>query len=847
MCYNIREKEGIGMRKIKYGIKGMNCSACVAHVERAARSVFDGEITVSLMTNSMILVVQDGEEEPALRARLTKALRASGYDLVSEAAATSKGAAEEYRRTKRTLMISIVLCVILMYFTMGHMIRLPLPPLFHKQPIWHAAVQIVLMAPVLWLNRKYFRGGFGAIFAGAPNMDSLVALGSSASVIYSAVNVVLIAMGQAERLHDLYFEAAAMIVTLVSLGKFLEGRAKKKAGDAVMSLSETIPSEAVVLRGEEEETVPVSEVAVGDTVVVRAGEAVPVDGEILWGEGSLDESALTGESLPVDRAVGERVSASSILRDGFIRIKCTRVGEDTSIGRIITLLEEAASSKANISRVADRVSGIFVPVVAGISLVTLVIWLLVGGGISMAFRCAVSVLVISCPCALGLATPTAIMVGTGMGAKYGILIKSAHALEDLRAVKYVLFDKTGTITHGRPRVTDAYFEDSGLCALAYSLEKQSSHPLATAVCDYASAEGFEALAVEDFASPVGRGLMGRVAGRRVVVGKRAFVEEMCGVLPTAADTAELGFLSTGATTVCVAAEENDGYRFGVFAIADTVKETAKDAVSGLHGLGIECVMLTGDNKAAAEAVARQVGIRTVYASLLPDDKERLVREYSARGKCAMVGDGINDAPALARADIGIAIGAGTEVAVDSADVILSGSSLSDVLGAIDISRATMRCIKQNLFWALIYNVISVPVAAGALASVGVLLTPMIGAAAMSVSSVCVVLNALRLRTFRPRLREERRDCDTNCQINQNRDKGEEDMFGFGKKQKEVISVEGMMCQHCAARVKDALMAVEGVKKVDIDLDAKTATVTAGEGFDAEAARAAIVAAGYKVN
>lgn len=840
------------MKKIKYGIKGMNCSACVAHVERAVRGVFDGGVTVSLMTNSMILVIDDAEDETALRARLTKALRAAGYDLVTESAQKTQD--EDYGKSRRTLITSLILCALLMCVSMGHMvIKLPIPEEYQAMAIYlNVLVQIFLCQRVVMHNFKYFINGFRAIFAGAPNMDSLVALGASASVIYSVVMTGLIAAGDVSRIHDLYYDSAAMIVTLVSLGKFLEGRAKKKAGDAVMSLSETVPAEATVLRDGNEMTLSVDEVTVGDEVLVRAGEGVPVDGEIIAGEGSLDESALTGESLPVDRAVGEQVSASSILRDGFLRIRCTRVGSDTSIGRIITLLEEAASSKANISRVADRVSGVFVPVVAGISLITLAVWLLAGGGLSMAFRCAVSVLVISCPCALGLATPTAIMVGTGMGAKYGILIKSAHALEDLRAVKYVVFDKTGTITHGRPRVTDAYWENGRLLSVAAALERQSSHPLAAAVLDYADERGAVALEVTDFASPVGRGLCGVIGGYRAAVGKRAFIEETCAALSSEADKAERGYLEKGATTVCVAYEREGGYTFGVLAIADTVKETAREAVAGLHSLGIECVMLTGDNEAAARSVADEVGIKTVYASLLPDDKERLIREFSERGKCAMVGDGINDAPALARADIGIAIGAGTEVAVDSADVILSGSSLSDVLCAIDISRATMRCIKQNLFWALIYNSIGIPVAAGVLAPWGILLTPMIGSAAMSVSSICVVLNALRLRAFRPReytavgdgCAEDRCTVTPENENENSQDKGEDEMFGIGNK-KEVISVEGMMCGHCAAHVTKALEAVAGVKKVTIDLEAKTATVTVGKDFDLAAAKDAINAAGYK--
>lgn len=843
------------MKKIKYGIKGMNCSACVAHVERAARSVFDGELTVSLMTATMILVAEDETDEPALRAALTKALRAAGYDLVAESAAKRTDADDEYQKVKRALVLSLVLSALLMPVSMGHMVvTLPAPALL--APIWGAinvAIQLVLCIPVLLLNIKYFKNGFRAILAGAPNMDSLVALGASASVLRSAVTVGIFALsGDLSHVPHLYFDSAAMIVALVSLGKFLEGRAKRRAGDAVMSLSETIPTEATVIRDEDTLTVPVSEVEIGDIVLVRAGEAIPVDGTILEGEGSVDESALTGESLPVDRAPGEAVHASSILRSGYLRVTCTRVGGDTSIGRILSLLEDAAASKANISRIADRVSGIFVPIVSGISLLTLIVWLLVARDLSMALRCAISVLVISCPCALGLATPTAIMVGTGIGAKQGILIKSAHALENLRAVKYVLFDKTGTVTHGRPRVTDAFFEDGELLSCACALEQLSSHPLATAVCDYGAEKGIAPLVVEAFEAPVGKGLSGRINGARVLVGKREFIEEACGALSEEADSAEQSFRKKGATTICIYKEDQGNAAFGALAISDTVKESAKTAVDALHELGVTCVMLTGDNEAAARHVADLVGIRQVHASLLPDEKERLLRAFSEKGTCAMVGDGINDAPALARADVGIAIGAGTEVAVDSADVILTGNSLAAVPNAIALSRATMRCIKQNLFWALIYNTICIPIAAGVLAPVGITLSPMIGAAAMSCSSVFVVLNALRLRTFRPAVPDgcENGICPLPNTQETTNPEGENEMFGLFKKKASgsqvVIKVDGMMCGHCAARVKDALAAVPGVSLVEINLDAKTATATITDGFDLGAAHSAITAAGYKV-
>ena len=836
------------MKKLRYGVKGMHCSACVAHVERAVRSVFDGEVTVSLMTAGIMLVADDDTDETALRARLVKALRASGYDLVAETA-RGKAADGEYVTERRRLILSLVFSALLMAVSMGHMVlMLPLP---EKIASFRGAInlllQIVLSCLVISFNRKHFTGGFRAIFAGAPNMDSLVALGSSASVLWSVVLIgFYVREGDLSYVPHLYLDSAAMIVALVSLGKFLEGRAKRRAGDAVTALSETVPTEATVMRSGKTVTIPVSEVAIGDVVLVRAGEAIPVDGTVQAGEGSVDESALTGESLPVDRREGEAVHASSILRDGYLEVVCTRIGGDTAIGRILALLEDAAASKARVSRLADRVSGIFVPIVSGISLATLMVWLIATRDISMAIRCAISVLVISCPCALGLATPTAIMVGTGMGAKMGILIKSAHALEELRAVRYVLFDKTGTVTHSRPRVTNVFWEDEELLSLACSLEKLSSHPLATALCDYGEEQGTPLFEVENFEAPVGKGLSGSIKNARVFVGRRSFVEESCGALSASADNAERSFIENGSTTICICRQEGEQRTFGVVAIADTIKESAKDAVESLHDLGVTTVMLTGDNEAAARRVADAVGIREVHAALLPTDKEALIRAFSEKGKCAMIGDGINDAPALARADVGIAIGAGTDVAVDSADVILVGNSLAAVPDAIHLSRATMRCIKQNLFWALFYNMICIPVAAGALAPLGITLTPMLGAAAMSCSSIFVVLNALRLRTFRPSEKPAEVDiCPINNEISTQ--KGEQNMFGFKKKTTEtVIRVDGMMCQHCAAHVSKALAAVAGVKDSAVDLDAKTVTVTATAEFDLAAAHAAIAAAGYTV-
>ena len=740
----------------------MSCSACVAHVERAAKSVIDGEVTVSLITNSVIVEVDDGEKEENVRQRLTKALRASGYDIIVGDRRALEAA--EYKKRTRSLVISLALCSLLMYVSMGSMLGLPRPEVLDA-PLVLALTELLITLPIVIINRKYFGSGISALFAKAPNMDSLIAIGSGASLVYSLFGTAMILLSTSHETahayaHDLYYESAAMILALVSLGKFLEERAKKKAGDAVMALSDTLPSVAILYKDGEEKSVGVEEIAIGDVVSVRAGEAIPIDGEIIFGEGSIDESALSGESLPVDKKTGDFANASCTLHDGYIRIKCTRVGRDTSINRIITMLEEAADSKANISRIADKVSAIFVPAVMLVSLVTLVLWLIFGTS-ALAFKCAISVLVISCPCALGLATPTAIMVGTGVGASRGILIKSAHALECMRDIKYILVDKTGTLTHGKPFVTGAYGLSDETLGMVYSLEKMSSHPLATAICKYAEERGLSAHEVTDFKNKIGGGLMGSVEGSRCICGKPDFIRENGVELDdfpldfegeTVTATKALSrLMERGATAICVYVREGDVERLGVIGLADKLKESSVDAVKGLTRLGIECVMLTGDNEASARHVANGVGISTLHASLLPEDKAKIIEEYKSRGDglVAMVGDGINDAPALALADIGIAIGAGTEVAIDSADVILSKSSLSDVLSALDISRATLRTIKQNLFWALIYNSIGIPVAAGLLYPFfGITLSPMIGAAAMSLSSVTVVLNALRLRRMR---------------------------------------------------------------------------------------------------
>jgi len=731
----------------------MMCTACAAHVERAARSVCDGEITVSLLTNTIILEVPDTEKEEVLRKKLTKALRAGGYDLIVGDRKALE--AKQRKKSARNLITSLVLCAILMYVSMGSMLGIPQPSILKNAAVYSIA-QLIITLPIVVINRKYFKGGISALFALAPNMDSLIAIGSGASLLYSLYGTVMIIISpEAARhayAHDLYYESAAMILALVTLGKFLEERAKKKAGDAISALSETLPSTATLIENGVERVVETAEVKVGDVVAVRAGEAIPVDGEIIFGSGSIDESALSGESLPVDKAEGSKVNASCILCDGYIKIRCERTGSDTSISRIITMLEEASSSKANISRIADKVSAVFVPAIMSISAITLIIWLIAGQP-QTAFKCAISVLVISCPCALGLATPTAIMVGTGAGASRGILVKNAHALEQMRDVRYLLVDKTGTLTHGKPVVTDVFGLSDEMLEAAFALEKMSSHPLAHAICRYAEERLPKTDEVRDFESKVGHGLSGIYKGELCRCGKPEFISSICDF-----DTQNIDFYGEkvsisrvlaelaqkGATAVCVLYKN----QCGVVAITDEIKESSTDAVKALRTRGIECVMLTGDNGASAASVAKKVGIDAFHASLLPEDKVKIIEEYKKRGDglVAMAGDGINDAPALALAHVGIAIGAGTEVAIDSADVILSKSSLLDIVSALDISRATLRTIKQNLFWALIYNSVCIPVAAGALFPLfGITLSPMIGAAAMSFSSVTVVLNSLGIK------------------------------------------------------------------------------------------------------
>ena len=873
------------MQRLHYEIKGMSCAACVSHVERAIRSVL-GEhdnFTVSLLTNSVSILMENDlsdTEKGMLEQRLATSIRAAGYTLLL-APQSKENTDAEYKKNRTRLLLSAIFTLALMYVAMGGMMGLPIPGFLvgAENLLKMATVQLCLTLPVIVLNFKFYRNGFSALFHFSPNMDSLIAVGSGAALLYGlvAIGSILLANGDAQVLHswmhDLYFESAAMILTLVSFGKFLESRAKDKAADAVKSLSALAPKFALVLRDGAEASIPVEEIQVGDCLLIRAGDRIPVDGEVVSGNGSTDESALTGESMPVEKTVGSEVRAACILTSGAITVKATAVGEDSSLARIIRLLEDAAASKAPIARIADRVSAIFVPCVMGISLLTFLLWAVLTGQWETAIRAAISVLVISCPCALGLATPTAITVAVGRGAKSGILFRNAESLEKLCGVKTVVFDKTGTVTEGRPSLTDVFVsegETAGqILSMAGSVERLSSHPLALAVQSGAESMGVKFSDVTEFQSTVGVGAEGRVNGVLCRVGKpdETWKQELAALsqseIADPVSRTENGIAvvenldrktllsqfihleQSGKTAVLVLL---DGIPKAVLGISDRIRPDARDAVNALRSFGVSCLMLTGDNERTAAFVAQNTNLDGFYAGLYPEDKERMVRELSAVAPCAMVGDGINDSPALVRADVGIAVGAGTEVAIDAAGVVISGSAVGGVAEAYAISRATIRIIKQNLFWALCYNAICIPVAAFGL------LSPMIASAAMSLSSVCVVTNALRLRNVRfslsdPNAKSASSTCCNStgvCEnIDKNNNKGESDMFGKQPEKTYVLHVEGMMCPRCVAHVKSALEGVKGVKSVDVSLEDKTATVLASVKSESLLADA-VKAAGYDV-
>lgn len=872
----------------------MTCAACSAHVEKAAASVKGvREVSVNLLMNSMVVEY----DEPATAEDICAAVAAAGYgafpadDRVDAQAGgrTADRAALEDRETpriRRRLIASLCLLLPLMYVSMGHLMwGWYVPAAFAADPWAIALYQMLLTGIIMVINQKFFISGFQGLLHRAPNMDTLVALGSGAAFVYSTA--VMFGMGSytgnAEMawhcLHDMYFESAAMILTLITVGKMLEAYSKGKTTNAIRSLMDLAPKTAHVIRDGAEVTVPAQEVMAGEIFMVRPGESIPVDGEILEGESAVDESALTGESLPVDKYAGERVSAATINQNGALTCKALRVGRDTTLQQIIDMVENAVATKAPIAQIADRVSGVFVPVVITLAVITGVVWLAAGAGFGKALSYAISVLVISCPCSLGLATPVAIMVGNGMGARNGILFKNAAALEHAGRTDFVVLDKTGTVTEGKPRVTDVYpaegVSEQELLRTAASLEAKSEHPLAKAVCEYAEGRKISVKPAENFRALPGWGVEGTLAGKEAVGGNGALVSER-NLLTESLRAAGERMAEEGKTPLYFAA---DGKVLGMIAVADVVKQDSRQAVRELRGMGIQVIMLTGDNRRTARAIGRQVGLTAIVSDVLPNDKEAVVRKLSEHGRVAMVGDGINDAPALTRADVGIAIGAGADVALEAADIVLMKSKLTDVSAAIRLSRQVLKNIHENLFWAFFYNCVGIPLAAGVLVpAAGLSLNPMFAAAAMSLSSICVVTNALRLNLFTVQSdRTDRKKTEipvpdfissiTNAEeyrgsreaeadredgpkspntkagdktrITQIKDKEEQNMV-------KVLEIEGMMCAHCQAHVQKALEGVEGVAQVSVSLEENQAVLTVEETVADQALIDAVTESGYKV-
>lgn len=829
------------MQKETYNVSGMTCSACSARVEKEV-SKLDGvaNVSVNLLKNTMTLSYNADEINSA---EIIRSVEHAGYgaslqNAKPEAKAQPTNASTEMLSMRRRLVASLCFTIPLFYIAMGKMWGMPMPSFFlgTENAMIHAFTQLLLAAPVMVIGGRYFKNGFKNLIRRSPNMDSLIALGSGASFVYGIYAIYKIAWGFGHGdLHmvehfamDIYFESAAMILTLITLGKFLEARAKNKTSEAITKLMDLAPKTATAIRDGAEIIISTDDIVSGDILIVRAGESVAVDGVITEGSAAIDESAITGEGIPAEKTAGDTVTGGTTTRSGYFKMRATAVGEDTTLARIIRLVDDATGSKAPIAKLADKISGIFVPVVIVIALAAAIVWLILGEGGEFALRIAVSVLVISCPCALGLATPTAIMVGTGRGAANGILIKSAEALEIAHSVDTVVLDKTGTVTEGKPAVTEiiAIGDKARLMSVAASLEKMSAHPLSEPIIAEAEKLGHGILAVEKYELIPGQGIFGEIDGAPCYAGNRKLMET-AGVSVTDSLETEKRLASDGQTPLYFA---ENGKLLGIIALADTIKPTSAQAVKRLIDMGVEVVMLTGDNTATAKAIARRAGIENVIAEVLPEEKERHVRELQQQGKkVAMVGDGINDAPALARADVGIAIGAGTDIAIESADVVLMKSDLLDVPSAISLSRAVMRNIRQNLFWAFFYNAIGIPIAAGVLyRAAGILLSPMLGAAAMSLSSVFVVSNALRLRFFTPKWKR----------ANEIQNKGEIIMT-------RTIQIEGMSCMHCSNAVEKALLAVDGVSAVKVVLEEKKAVVTVSGDIDA-ALSAAVTDAGYEV-
>lgn len=852
--------------KQRFDVTGMTCSACSAHVEKAVRGCGVQGVSVNLLQNSMTV---DYDESRLTSDAIIQAVEDAGYGASVHGAAVSARAAvpnegeREAKAARLRLKVSVAFLIPLMYVSMGHMMGLPLPSFLHgtENALAFAFTQLLLVLPILYVNRKFYINGFKSLAKGAPTMDTLIAIGSGAAMLYGVYAIYCIGWGLGHGdwdlvnrySMDLYFESAGTILTLITVGKMLEARSKGRTSDAVARLMDLAPKTALLLRDGVETEIPLEDVRPGDILIVKAGAAVPVDGKVLEGTAAVDEAAFTGESMPVEKKAGDSLTGGTVSKSGWMKMEAARVGADAALAQIIRLVEEANATKAPIARLADRVSAVFVPAVIGIAVLASAVWLLAGQTLEFALSIGISVLVISCPCALGLATPTAIMVGTGKGAENGILFKTAESLETIHAVDTVVLDKTGTVTQGRPEVTALCpapgVEEQELLLLAASLEQRSDHPLSLAVRE--KAKGMSLLDAENFATEEGRGVSALLGGRRVIGGNRRMMAEhgipLDGLEAKADELAE-----AGCTPLFFAQEEQ---LLGLIAVADVVKPTSHEAVRELRALGVDVVMLTGDNRRTAAAIGRELEIPHVVAEVLPQDKEREVRRLQEQGrKVAMIGDGVNDAPALARADVGVAIGAGTDVAIESADVVLMKSDLLDAVSAIQLGRAVIRNIKENLFWAFFYNSIGIPVAAGVFFTLwGLKLNPMIGAAAMSLSSVCVVSNALRLRFFRRRAhggtalpavetelrvpREEQETCAVSHTDNKN-EKGEISMT-------KTIDIEGMMCAHCVAHVEKALNAIDGVS-AKADLENKCAVVTLTKDVSDETLAAAVTEAGYEV-
>lgn len=854
----------------QYTVTGMSCAACSARVEKAVSKV-DGvtSCSVSLLTNSM------GVEGSATDAQIVEAVEQAGYGASPKGTATEsendkannsleqlKAAQDalvdrETPKLRNRLIASLIFLVVLMYFSMGHMMwGWPLPEFFNGNHVAMGLLQLLLTVAVMVINQKFFISGFKGLIHGAPNMDTLVALGSAASFGYSVYALFAMTAAQVNGdmdavmsyMHEFYFESAAMILALITVGKMLEAHSKGKTTDALKSLMQLAPKTATVVRDGVEQEISVDAVKKGDIFVVRPGENIPVDGEIIDGTTAVNESALTGESIPVDKQKGDAVSAATVNQSGFIKCRATRVGEDTTLSQIIQMVSDAAATKAPIAKIADRVSGIFVPAVITIAIITIIAWLIAGETVGFALARGISVLVISCPCALGLATPVAIMVGNGKGAKSGILFKTAASLEATGRTQIVALDKTGTITRGEPKVTDivpdeTFFEETGnhagaLLAIAASVEAKSEHPLAKAIMERAKTDEIAVAEVTDFSAVVGNGLTAMLAGKMIKAGNLAFVSKFVKVSDDMRAKA-VEFSKEGKTPLFFAADDR---LCGIIAVADTIKEDSPEAVRQLKNMGIRVVMLTGDNEQTANAIGKQAGVDEVIAGVLPDGKEAVIRKLKKQGRVAMVGDGINDAPALTRADMGIAIGAGSDVAIDAADVVLMKSRLIDVPAAVRLSRATLTNIHENLFWAFFYNVIGIPLAAGLwYPLLGWKLNPMFGAAAMSLSSFCVVTNALRLnlcRVYDPK-HDRKATPDRKNKTNKPNESEEKSMT-------KTMNIEGMMCGHCEARVKKALEALDAVSEAAVSHESGTAVVTLSSDISDEKLKETVEAEDYKV-